>query len=356
MNYRRWTLIAAVAAIVAVIWLIESDRMMGPVSVFEDSKISSIVSVEEKARQYPQAQELVGIAGYVNSPEFKLADFIGKKVILIDFWTYSCINCQRTTPYLRDWWSKYEDDGLLIVGVHTPEFEFEKDEMNVRTAVANFGIGWPVVQDNDYATWRAYGNQYWPRKYLIDADGYIVYDHIGEGGYDETERHIQEALAELKEKQGLSGELDDDMGGPQDAVTVDYRQVRTPEIYLGAFRNADYLGNATPSVAGEQTLTMTPDAEQDDDTVYLSGTWDFDVESARCISNCRLRLTYSARQVNIVAKGPGSVRVLLDGQPWGTTELAGATLYTVVDGDDYGEHVLELEFEAGQEVFTFTFG
>ena len=208
MNYRRWTLVGTVAAIILVIWSIESDRMMIP-SLPAGSADLQLIGDPDKADRYPEAKELVGISGYLNGPEFELADYIGKKVILIDFWTYTCINCQRTFPYLRDWWKKYEDDGLLIVGVHTPEFEFERDRANVESAIDRFGIKWPVVQDNDYATWRAYRNQYWPRKYLIDVDGYVVYDHIGEGGYDETEQRIQELLSELMERKGSTAALDE---------------------------------------------------------------------------------------------------------------------------------------------------
>ena len=150
----------------------------------------------QKAKKYTSAREIVPGGGFINTEPFKLKDFIGKKVILLDFWTYSCINCQRTTPYLNAWYEKYKDQGLVIVGVHTPEFDFEKVYENVANAVKEEGIKYPVVQDNDYATWQTYENRFWPRKYLIDIDGYIIYDHIGEGAYDETERLIQTALKE----------------------------------------------------------------------------------------------------------------------------------------------------------------
>ena len=147
---------------------------------------------------YPQAPELAGISGYLNlgkdEKKLKIADFRGK-VVLIDFWTYTCINCSRTLPHVIGWDKKYRDKGLVIVGVHTPEFEFEKKYENVKAALDKYGITYRVVQDNEYATWQAFGNRYWPHKYLIDADGYIRYDHIGEGEYAETEKHLQELLA-----------------------------------------------------------------------------------------------------------------------------------------------------------------
>lgn len=356
MNYRRWTLIGTVAAIVAVIWLIESDRMMGPILPSGSADLE-LIEVLDKAGKYPEAKELVGIAGYLNGPEFKLADVIGEKVILIDFWTYSCINCQRTFPYLRDWWTKYEDDGLLIVGVHTPEFDFEKVTENVQKAVENFDIGWPVVQDNDYATWRAYKNQYWPRKYLIDIDGYIVYDHIGEGGYEETERKIQELLSERMARIGTPGGLADIIG-LEDGLAVERGRVGTPELYLGAFRNEEFLGNASASRVGVQILTMPDEQDQRNNLVYQSGEWEFTKEFVRCIADCRLRVRYSAQRVHIVTGGSGGdVRVSRDGEFWGLVPVSQTTLYTIIDDKDGpGEHTLELEFQPGQELYAFTFG
>jgi thiol-disulfide isomerase/thioredoxin len=147
----------------------------------------------------PAAPELQGGGAWINSQPLSLAGMEGEgKVVLIDFWTYGCYNCQNTLPYVKQWWDKYKDQGLVIVGVHTPEFASEHVLENVQRAVERQGIGWPVVQDNDYAIWRAYGNRYWPRFYLVDHHGRIIYDHIGEGAYDETEQQIQAALAAAK--------------------------------------------------------------------------------------------------------------------------------------------------------------
>jgi thiol-disulfide isomerase/thioredoxin len=147
------------------------------------------------------APSFEGGGAWVNSKPLALDDLTRQgKVVLIDFWTYGCYNCQNTLPYVKQWWDKYKDRGLVIVGVHTPEFSREHVLANVRDAVEREGIGWPVVQDNDYAIWRAYGNHYWPRFYLVDRRGQIVYDHIGEGAYDETERWIVAALEMAKEE------------------------------------------------------------------------------------------------------------------------------------------------------------
>lgn len=144
----------------------------------------------------PPAPGFDGGGDWINSPPLQLADLSKQgKVVLVDFWTYGCYNCQNTLPYVKQWWEKYKDQGLVIVGVHTPEFQSEHELANVQAAVREAGIGWPVVQDNDYTIWRAYRNNYWPRFYLVDHRGQIIYDHIGEGAYDETDRQIAVALA-----------------------------------------------------------------------------------------------------------------------------------------------------------------
>ena len=155
---------------------------------------------------YPKVPELEGITGYINAVPFSLADLRGK-VVLVDFWTYSCINCVRTQPYLNAWHERYYGDGLVIVGVHTPEFEFEENYENVKNAVEEAGIKYPVVQDNNYGTWRAFSNRFWPHKYLVDIDGIIRYDHIGEGAYDATEQVIQQLLMERGKKLGLDMQM-----------------------------------------------------------------------------------------------------------------------------------------------------
>jgi peroxiredoxin len=145
----------------------------------------------------PLAPDFTGGGAWVNSQPLKLADLKGK-VVLVDFWTYGCYNCTNTLPYLKQWWNSYKDQGLVIVGVHTPEFASERVLENVQQAVQSSDIGWPVVQDNDKQIWQAYGNHYWPHFYLVDARGQIIYDHIGEGAYDETERQIAAAIAAAK--------------------------------------------------------------------------------------------------------------------------------------------------------------
>jgi thiol-disulfide isomerase/thioredoxin len=171
------------------------------VSVVQSNKISkgetSTNDSYTKDKVVPYV-EIVNPAGFVNTNDkpVKLSDYVGKQVILLDVMTYSCINCQRTFPYVNTWYEKYRDEGLIVVGLHTPEFAFEKDKTNVEKAMKEFGITFPVVLDNDYATWNALDNRFWPHMYLIDIHGNIVYDHIGEGAYAETESKIKELLTE----------------------------------------------------------------------------------------------------------------------------------------------------------------
>lgn len=284
-----------------------------------------------------QAPELSGIAGYINTPEnepITIKDLIGKKVILIDFWTFSCINCKRTQPYLNDWYEKYQDDGLEIIGVHTPEFKFEEDYENVTEEVIKAGIKYPVVLDNDYATWQAYKNKYWPRKYLIDINGKIVYDHIGEGAYAETEKKIQELLMERAEKLGEEGLM-----GTHEVTTIETKsptRPKSPEIYFGSHRFDPSWG------------------------IKLSGEWETTPEFIKSKEiDAEINYTYNAKDVYMVAaaNNPTEVDVYVDEVKTQTITIQAETLYTLVEGAEHGNHDLRLEVKgSGIQVYTFTFG
>lgn len=158
--------------------------------------------IERKEEEFQRAEEIVAPTGFINTNGVSINEARGEKVVLVDFWTYACYNCQNTQPYLNAWHEEYADDGLLIIGVHTPEFGFERDPANVERAVREADIEYPVVLDNNYATWNAYDQRYWPAMYLIDADGFIRYRHFGEGAYGETEAKIRELLAEKRRASG----------------------------------------------------------------------------------------------------------------------------------------------------------
>ena len=160
---------------------------------------STAERIASKEAEFSRAKEIIGPTGFINTEGVSIGENLGEKVVLLEFWTYSCFNCQNVQPYLNEWHEEYEDDGLLVIGVHRPEFEFEKDPASVERAVEEADIRYPVVLDNDSATWDAYGNRYWPARYLIDADGFIRYQHLGEGAYEENEEEIQELLSERDE-------------------------------------------------------------------------------------------------------------------------------------------------------------
>jgi len=283
---------------------------------------SADIKASEESKGTPYI-EITNPSGFVNSEPFELKDLVGKKVILLDFMTYSCINCQRTYPYLADWYEKYKDDGLEIVGIHTPEFAFEKDIDNVRDAMVRFGLKFPVVLDNDYGTWNAYGNRYWPRKYLIDVNGNIVYDHIGEGGYEETEEKIVELLKELHATKGEK--IDITMDKKEVAVPSAFERVAgggSPEMYFGSKRN-EYLENGTKGKSGVQEFVLPSEGNLNE--LYLGGTWDITEESAMSVSGgAGILLKYRASKLFLVLGSEAEVRVEVtqDGE-YLTKEISG---------------------------------
>src|ERR671927_22844 len=264
--------------------------------------------------QFRMAPEFAQISGYINTPgnngPLSLKDLKGK-VVLVDFWTYSCINCIRTIPYLVDWNEKYADKGLVIVGVHSPEFEFEKNIDNVKAAIQKYGIKYPVLQDNDKGTWDAYQNRYWPRKYLIDNEGYIRYDHIGEGGYAEIEKGIQSLLTERAAQAGISEinlNINKNTTTPKNVQTVDFAKVNTPELYFGYQLARAPLGNPE-GFKPNQIVTYSVPQRSDikPNAIYLIGDWKNNADNMELQSDTgRIALVYSAKSANIVAGGKGT--------------------------------------------------
>ncbi|MBI4215584.1 MAG: redoxin domain-containing protein [Parcubacteria group bacterium] len=372
MTDRRRTIMLAVALLLIIgsIWYLESRRFRPSVPPAALS-LPTIMDKAEKTKKYPKAKEISSPDGFINTDHIALEELIGKKVVLIDFWTYSCINCQRTIPYLNAWHDKYADKGLVIIGIHTPEFKFEQNYDNVSKAVIQFGIKYPVVLDNDYSTWYAYLNRYWPSKYLIDIDGYIVYNHAGEGAYEETERKIQDLLEERQAVLGERGEIRQEITRPSGAPEVDFSLSRSPEIYFGARRNL-YLGNGKSNVEGVQILKEPVGMKTN--ILYLAGEWDFQDEYARNISQgSKIIFRYQAKGVYMVAsaKEPIKARILLDGkslfpQTGGDLIIDGGNsiltvqeerLYKIIEDAAHSEHTLEIIIPSpGLTAFTFTFG
>ncbi len=269
--------------------------------------------------------------------------------MLIDFWTYSCINCLRTLPYLKAWDERYRPSGLAIVGVHTPEFAFERVPANVRENAGKLGIEYPIALDNDFGTWNAWHNQYWPAKYLIDRVGHVRYYHFGEGEYDESERAIRELLAEP----GSDGRGDAALPEPAALADQSPHGLVTPESYLGHQRLARYVGTAvTPD--RERAYAAAPKLAENELT--LGGRWTVEGERAVAGRDAKLRLRYRARNVYLVLTGKGAVEVLVDGKRERRVQVAGDRLYTLVERPELDEHLLELRFPPGVAGYAFTFG
>ena len=288
---------------------------------------------------YGRAPEFAGNDRWFNSEPLTLAGLRGR-VVLIDFWTYTCINCIRTLPHLVEWDRAYRDAGLTIVGVHSPEFTFERKASNVERAIEQNGIRYPVAQDNEMATWNAWSNQYWPAKYLIDARGNVRYAHFGEGDYEQTEAAIRALLREPGA-----------MAGP--ARTYETAEQRTPETYLGSARAERFLPGRI--VSGRATYTPY-DGELPADHFTFGGNWTIDDESATAGPGAFLRGAVQGKDVYLVLSGPGTVKVTVDGRPEKTVKVTTQNIYTLLSRPKPGLHDINLHFSPGVAGYAFTFG
>ncbi len=336
-----YILIIIVLLIAAGIYLDQSKKTGNDnMSLLDALKNDSTGNVDLKS--YGPAPEFTGIEKWLNSEPLTLQQLQGK-VVLIDFWTYSCINCVRTLPYVTGWYEKYKDKGFVVVGVHTPEFAFEKDTGNVQTALKRHNINYPVAQDNDFGTWQAYNNRFWPAHYLIDQNGQIVYKHFGEGKYQETEQAIQQLIG-LGEEQEMA---EDDR----------LRDVQTPEIYFG-LKRLSLLSKDQKASQTVQQYNFPPDLPAN--YFALDGQWSFNEESAKLTGNSgKIKLNFYAKDVHMVAKSSNgvNVKVFVDGQFIRTVNIKDSSLYTLFEGENSRLRILELQIEgAGFEAFTFTFG
>ena len=347
-----------------------------------------------------------GIDAWLNTEmELQIAQLAAEgNVVLVDFWTYTCVNCIRTLPYLRDWWAQYEDDGLVILGIHTPEFEFEKDYQNVADAIETHSVGWPVAQDNNMTTWRNFENRYWPAKYLYNVRGEMIYSHFGEGAYAETEERIRNALVEA------GADLSDDpFNAPQDqARDAAFQSARqsgraavTPELYAGWHRNfLTARAGRPPYVAQQEYFDAILNAEDRTEhtiatidvmvpqdiqphAMYFQGQWSVEPERirhARMTENLEdyLALNYAAKSVNAVLTSdsgePYRVVLTVDGAmltqdnagedvQWDENGLSYVLvdeprMYALVDNPQYlPESILTMRSNSDDfGLFAFTFG
>ena len=314
-----------------------------------------------------KAPDILQGSGYINVSQDELANMMEGKIVLYDIWTYSCINCIRTLPYITGWDEKYKDQGLIIVGIHTPEFEFEKNKENVLTAVEKFAIKYPVVLDNEKEIWNAFQNNYWPRKYISDHNGYIRYDHIGEGSYKETEKVIQILLQERSDSLGIKTtsteilELDE----------FKHSTFRTPELYFGYHFaiGRNQIGNDqgfNPGIIVDYEIPL----ETKQHYFYLEGIWENKRDSMKLVSSDgSILLKYNAKQVNIVASNNSELEIFLDGKVV-PNDISGSDLtrqskilvleprlYNIIDSDYTETHELKINVKGADfQIFTFTFG
>lgn len=334
-----------------------------------------------------------GVNEWINTEELTFEGLQEEnKVVLVDFWTYTCINCIRTLPYLKQWHDKYADRGLVIVGIHTPEFDFEKSLDNVKEAVEGFEIEYPVVQDNNYWNWNAFNNRYWPAKYLIDTDGYIRYSHFGEGKYEETEQAIrlllesaQRTVDDISDEQDFTRRYDPNARSSHDPNGL------TRELYAGTSRNynAQRSKLADPYVMNEEfyqkaltDIEYTDPGDYQNHHIYLQGLWHNGEESLRHARTTEafedyMAIRFNAVDVNVVLRTrsdtPYTVQIEMDGRPL-LPEDAGRDiwfddqgrsfitvneprLYSLVLLDKFESHELKMRSNSDEfEVFAFTFG
>jgi cytochrome c biogenesis protein CcdA/thiol-disulfide isomerase/thioredoxin len=330
--------------------------LVNPTKELEESQAEASTPAPARGERLPvlgRAPELHDTQRWFNTPggrPLSLASLRGR-VVLLDFWTYSCINCLRTLPELKAWDESYRRAGLTIIGLHAPEFPFERDAGNVEQAVARNGLRYAVAQDNDFANWSAYGNQYWPAKYLIDARGRVRYTHFGEGEYDVTERAIRALLAEAGHAR---------LGQRARARVETAVPGATPESYLGSERAARFLNGAIEPGTHDYELPDGAVSALPSGHLAYEGRWRIAPSHATADGRgARLHLRFGARKVFLVLGtrgGPRGVRVALDGRPRGRLVVDGHRLYDVVRLPRAGEHLLTLTLDPGTEAYAFTFG
>ena len=339
MRRRRVYLIAAVVLVLIAV---------GAVALAAGTKPSSVGGAAAKGNGSTAPR--LDAKGWINSPPLTPAALRGK-VVLYDFWTYSCVNCVRTIPYIRSWYDRYHRDGLVVVGVHSPEFDFEKNHANVRNAVKKLGVDYPVALDDDMTIWNAFANQYWPADYLYDRSGHQAEVHFGEGGYDGTETEIRRLLG--VKASSSRAHVRGHEGGTDGPVDI------TPETYNGSERGAERFVSPQELVDGTHTFSA-PGALQTGDHALI-GPWKVApqyVESAG--PGASLVLRYVAGQVNLVMAtangGPIDVTVQVDDQSPKTVRVHAADLYNLVDAK-VGTHTVRITPAApGLQAYAFTFG
>jgi cytochrome c biogenesis protein CcdA/thiol-disulfide isomerase/thioredoxin len=299
-------------------------------------------------QQCGPAPAVSGIAKWLSTPGGAPIDLasLRNKVVLIDFWAYSCINCQRAIPHVVDWYNRYRDDGFIVIGVHTPEYAFERVPDNVASGAAALHITYPIALDNDYTTWNNYQNLYWPAEYLIDANGTVRHSKFGEGDYDGTEKLIRQLL--------VAANPDVRLPAPVNSIDTTPQTRLTPETYLGVGKTGNYGGDGEYKAG---TATFGYPAALGDDEFALRGRWTLDDQGATADSDdATIRLNYTAKNVYAVVGGSGTITVTRDGKTTATSISGAPTLHQIVADETAHRDQLDMQVGKGLQVFSFTFG
>ncbi len=324
-----------------------SRLQLGGIVTDENRELSKCDDGAEQLQNCGRAPTLSGISEWFNTPDdapLRLDDLRGK-VVLIDFWAYSCINCQRSIPHVVDWYDKYRAKGLEVIGVHTPEYAFEKVPSNVSAAARRLGISYPIALDPSFSTWTAYRNSYWPAQYLIDATGTVRHIEFGEGGYGTSERLIRELLVQARPGVALPESSERDDTTPTASTT--------PETYLGVGKVVNFAGGGSYE-AGTGSFTAPDD--QAGDSFALNGRWTLDYQGATAVADSSISLHYRAKNVFIVAGGTGTLRVTRDGVTSAVRIDGPPTLHQIVSTEDNGSGRVDVSVPDGLQVYSFTYG
>ncbi len=324
------------------------QQQLGGIVNDQNKELSNCAKASEQLQSCGQAPDLKGIVGWLNTPGNRPIDLheLRGKVVLIDFWAYSCINCQRAIPHVEGWYKAYHDSGLEVIGVHTPEYAFEKVADNVQKGAADLGITYPIAQDNSYSTWTNYRNRYWPAEYLIDANGTVRHLKFGEGDYDGTEKLIRQLLTAARP--GVS------LPAPSDAPDTTPAGDLTPETYFGVGKMSNYAGVGVYD-QGPATFSYPPTLPPD--TFALQGPWALDYQGATADGDAsNIKLNYHARHVYMVVGGTGSVNVTRAGKTTTVPVSGPPTSHEIATTAQVANGTLDIGVSKGLQVFSFTYG
>jgi cytochrome c biogenesis protein CcdA/thiol-disulfide isomerase/thioredoxin len=324
------------------------QQKLGGIVNDQNKELANCTSGSTQLQNCGPAPDLRGINAWLNTPAAMPIDLkaLRGKVVLIDFWAYSCINCQRASPHVEGWYKAYQDDGFEVIGVHTPEYAFEKVTGNVKMGAADIGITYPIALDNSYSTWTNYRNKYWPAEYLIDASGVVRHVSFGEGDYDGTEKLIRQLISTARPGVRLPPAVDAPDTTPAGSLT--------PETYFGVGKMVNYAGGG---VYDKGQANFTFPAALPNDTFALQGPWTLDYQGATADSDSSsIKLNYHAKNVYLVVGGTGNLTVTRDGKTTTVPVSGPPTSRQIVGGKDAARGLLDVHLDQGLQVFSFTYG